>query len=48
MHSHIGLIPTFSHYCGGLRGWGRSADEAMQIFQTLKRMEDVGFAVEAE
>ena len=36
MHSHIGLIPTFSHYCGGLRGWGRSADEAMQIFKTLK------------
>ena len=49
VHSHIGLIPTFSHYCGGLRGWGRSADEAIQIFNTLKRMEDVGvFAVEAE
>ena len=49
VQSHIGLIPTFSHYCGGLRGWGRKADEAMQIFQTLKRMEDVGvFAVEAE
>ena len=49
VQSHIGLIPTFSHYCGGLRGWGRTADEAMQIFQTLKRMEDVGvFAVEAE
>ena len=49
VQSHIGLIPTFSHYCGGLRGWGRTAEEAMQIFQTLKRMEDVGvFAVEAE
>jgi len=49
VHSHIGLIPTFSHFCGGLRGWGRNADEAMQIFETLKRMEDVGvFAVEAE
>jgi 3-methyl-2-oxobutanoate hydroxymethyltransferase len=49
VQSHIGLIPTFSHYCGGLRGWGRSADEAMKIFQTLKRMEDVGvIAVEAE
>ena len=49
VHSHIGLIPTFSHYCGGLRGWGRKADEAMKIFETLKRMEDVGvFAVEAE
>jgi 3-methyl-2-oxobutanoate hydroxymethyltransferase len=49
VQSHIGLIPTFSHYCGGLRGWGRTAVEAMKIFETLKRMEDVGvFAVEAE
>ncbi len=49
VQSHIGLIPTFSHLCGGLRAWGRTADEAMQIYTTLKRMEDVGvFAVEAE
>ncbi len=49
VQSHIGLIPTFSHYCGGLRGWGRKADEAMQIYDTLKRMEDAGvIAVEAE
>ncbi|MEM7081559.1 MAG: 3-methyl-2-oxobutanoate hydroxymethyltransferase [Pseudomonadota bacterium] len=49
VQSHIGLIPTFSHYCGGLRGWGRTADEAMKIWQTLKRMEEVGvMAVEAE
>ena len=49
VQSHIGLIPTFSHYCGGLRGWGRKADEALKIFETLKRMEDVGvIAVEAE
>ena len=49
VQSHIGLIPTFSHWCGGLRGWGRNADEAMGIYRTLKRMEDVGvFAVEAE
>ncbi len=49
VQSHIGLIPTFSHYCGGLRGWGRKADEAMKIYETLKRMEDVGvIAVEAE
>ncbi len=49
VQSHIGLIPTFSHYCGGLRAFGRKADEAMQIWETLKRMEDVGvFAVEAE
>ncbi len=49
VQSHIGLIPTFSHWCGGLRGWGRTADEALEIYRTLKRMEDVGvFAVEAE
>ncbi len=49
VQSHIGLIPTFSHWCGGLRGYGRNADEALEIYRTLKRMEDVGvFAVEAE
>ena len=49
VQSHIGLIPTFSHYCGGLRGWGRSSEEAMKIFETIKRMEDIGVtAVEAE
>lgn len=49
VQSHIGLIPTFSHYCGGLRGFGRHADEALEIFKTLKRMEAVGVvAVEAE
>ncbi len=49
VQSHIGLIPTFSHYCGGLRAFGRKADEALQVWNTLKRMEDVGvFAVEVE
>lgn len=49
VQSHIGLIPTFSHHCGGLRAFGRKAEEAMEIWTTLKRMEDVGvFAVEAE
>ena len=49
VQSHIGLIPTFSHYCGGLRGWGRRASEAIKVWETLKRMEDVGvFAVEVE
>ena len=49
VQSHIGLIPTISHYCGGLRGWGRRADEAIRVWETLKRMEDAGvFAVEVE
>lgn len=48
VQSHIGLIPTFSQYTG-MRGFGRTADEAMEIYRTLKRMEDVGvIAVEAE
>jgi len=49
VQSHIGLIPTFSHYSGELRGFGRTADEAIEIYKTLKRMEDIGvIAVEAE
>ncbi len=49
VQSHIGLIPTFSHLCGGLRAWGRTAEEAMKVYTTLKQMEDVGvFAVEVE
>ncbi len=49
VQSHIGLIPTFSHFCGGLRGWGRRAGEAIKVWETLKRMEDAGvFAVEVE
>lgn len=49
VQSHIGLIPTFSHHYGGLRAFGRTAEEALQVWKTLKRMEDVGvFAVEVE
>ena len=49
VQSHVGLIPTLSHHCGGLRAFGRKADEALQVWATLKRMEDVGvFAVEVE
>jgi len=49
VQSHIGLIPTFSHWSGGLRAYGRKADEAIEISRTLKRMESVGvFAVEVE
>ncbi len=46
---HIGLIPTFAHWAGGLRAYGRTADEAIEIYRTLKRMESAGvFAVEVE
>ena len=49
VQSHIGLIPTFSHHAGGLRAYGRTADEAMEIWRTIRRLEDAGcFAVEVE
>ena len=49
VQSHIGLIPTFSHHYGALCAFGRTAEEALQVWDTLKRMEDVGvFAVEVE
>jgi 3-methyl-2-oxobutanoate hydroxymethyltransferase len=49
VQSHIGLIPTFSHHAGGLRAYGRTAVEAMEIWQTIRRLEDAGcFAVEVE
>ena len=46
---HMGLVPSLSHWVGGLRAFGRTADEAMQILRTFKRYEDVGaFACEIE
>ncbi|MBT8434873.1 MAG: 3-methyl-2-oxobutanoate hydroxymethyltransferase [Gammaproteobacteria bacterium] len=49
VQGHMGLVPTFSVWSGGLRAYGRTADEAMQIYRTFKRYEDAGcFAVEIE
>lgn len=49
VQGHMGLIPTFSLWSGGLRAFGRTADEAMQIYRTFKHYEDAGcFAVEIE
>ena len=46
---HMGLVPSLSHWAGGLRAFGRTADEAMQIYRTFKRYEDAGaFACEIE
>lgn len=46
---HMGLVPSLSHWAGGLRAFGRTADEAMQIHKTFKRYEDAGaFACEIE
>ncbi|MBE1284940.1 MAG: hydroxymethyltransferase [Rhodobacteraceae bacterium] len=46
---HMGLVPSLSHWAGGLRAFGRTADEAMQIYETFKRYENAGaFACEIE
>ena len=49
VQGHMGLVPSISLWCGGLRAYGRTADEAMEIYRTFKRLENVGcFAVEIE
>lgn len=49
VQAHMGLVPSVSLWGGGLRAYGRTADEAMEIFHTFKRYEDAGcFAVEIE
>ncbi|KIC21728.1 3-methyl-2-oxobutanoate hydroxymethyltransferase [Leisingera sp. ANG-Vp] len=46
---HMGLVPSLSHWCGGLRAFGRTAEEAMQIHETFKSYENAGaFACEIE
>ncbi|MDJ1009399.1 MAG: 3-methyl-2-oxobutanoate hydroxymethyltransferase [Paracoccaceae bacterium] len=39
---HMGLVPSLSHWAGGLRAFGRTAEEAMEILATFKRYEDAG------
>jgi 3-methyl-2-oxobutanoate hydroxymethyltransferase len=49
VQTHVGLVPTFSTWGGGLRAHCRTADEAMELYHTYKRLEDVGcVAVEIE
>ena len=49
VQGHMGLVPTLSMWSGGLRAFGRTADEAMKLYHTFKRFEDAGcFAVEIE
>jgi len=49
VQGHIGLIPTTSIWNGGLRAFGRTADEAMELYRAFKRLEDAGgFAAEVE
>jgi Ketopantoate hydroxymethyltransferase len=36
---HLGLVPRLSMRSGGLRAFGKTADEAMQLFADFKRLE---------
>ncbi len=46
---HLGLVPRISTTFGGLRAVGKTADEAMELYDKFRRLEDAGaFAVEAE
>ncbi len=46
---HLGLVPRKSTWVGGLRAIGRDADEAFELYQCFKRLEDAGAClVEAE
>ena len=46
---HVGLVPPYSTWIGGLRGYANTADEAMTLWQRFRDMENAGaFAVEVE
>ncbi len=46
---HVGFVPRQSNVIGGIRAVGKTADEAMRIFDQIRRLEDAGaFAVECE
>ncbi|MEO1249861.1 MAG: 3-methyl-2-oxobutanoate hydroxymethyltransferase, partial [Pseudomonadota bacterium] len=46
---HLGLVPRKSTWVGGLRAVGKTADEAYELFQRFRRLEEAGAVlVEAE
>ncbi|UVO35853.1 3-methyl-2-oxobutanoate hydroxymethyltransferase [Bradyrhizobium arachidis] len=46
---HLGLVPRKSTWVGKLRAFGKNADEALELFNRFRRLEDAGaFAVECE
>lgn len=49
VQAHLGLVPSLSHWVGGLRALGRTVEEAIEIYKNFKRCEDAGaFACEIE
>ncbi|MBE1281963.1 MAG: hypothetical protein GJ676_01505 [Rhodobacteraceae bacterium] len=47
VQGHVGLVPRKSTLIGGLRTFGRTAEEAMHLMEDFRRLEDAG-AVAAE
>jgi 3-methyl-2-oxobutanoate hydroxymethyltransferase len=46
---HLGLVPRKSTWLGGVRAVGKTASEALQLWDRFRRLEDAGaFAVECE
>ena len=46
---HAGLVPRKSTWTGGVRAYGKNADEAMQLLNDVKKIEETGaWAVEIE
>ena len=46
---HLGLVPRISTYIGGLRAFGKTAEEGIELFRQVCRLENAGaFAVELE
>ncbi|MFN7002059.1 MAG: 3-methyl-2-oxobutanoate hydroxymethyltransferase [Roseinatronobacter sp.] len=46
---HLGFVPRKSTWVGKVRGYGKTADEAVELFHRFRRLEEAGaFAVEAE
>ena len=49
INSHVGLIPGKATWIGGYRAIGKTAEEAYELFQKFKRLEDAGaFSAECE
>ncbi|NKB59716.1 MAG: ketopantoate hydroxymethyltransferase [Alphaproteobacteria bacterium] len=49
VQGHAGLVPRRSTWTGGLRAVGKTLDEAMWVYKSIKELEDAGaYAVEVE
>ncbi len=49
VQGHVGMVPSLSILLGGMRARGRTAAEALEILEDMRRLEDAGaFGVEVE